>query len=161
MNILHVIEDFSVNSGGLRTVLSDLNFRLNTLEGVNSYIISSRKENQDNIFLVNNRKKILWQYSKNWKLEIESLIKNNNINIIHIHGTWMFPQFIAAKIAVNRNIPFVLSFHGMLEPWLWTKGRIKKTLYFKLIIKQLFSKASIIHSITDDEKQNLTKIFQN
>mgnify|MGYP001360675632 CR=1 FL=1 len=48
MNILHVIEDYSTKSGGLRTVLSDLNSRLNTQDGVNSFIISSQKEDQDN-----------------------------------------------------------------------------------------------------------------
>lgn len=161
MNILHVIEDYSAKSGGLRTVLSDLNSRLNTQDGVNSFVISSQKEDQDNIFLVSNSERNPWQYSRNWKVEIEALIKNKNVNIIHIHGVWMYPQFIAAKIALSNKIPFILSPHGMFEPWLWTKGRFKKTVYFNLIVRRLFTKASIIHSITDDENLNLKLLFQH
>lgn len=159
MNILHVIEDYSAKSGGLRTVLSDLNYRLNTQEGVNSFIISSQKEDQDNIFFLSNSERIPWQYSRNWKVKIEALIQKNNVNIIHIHGVWMYPQFIAAKIALRNKIPFIVSPHGMFEPWLWTKGRLKKIVYFNIISRPLFSKASIIHSITDDENTNLKLIF--
>jgi glycosyltransferase involved in cell wall biosynthesis len=47
----------------------------------------------------------------------------------------------------------------MYEPWLWKKGKLKKTLYFKLLAKPVFKKANVIHAITSQEKNNLKKLF--
>ena len=73
--------------------------------------MSSKKEKEDTIKVVDSNK--IWNYNKNWKEEIISKIKKDKIDIIHIHGVWMYPQFIAAKICVRNGIPFVFTPHGM------------------------------------------------
>ncbi len=156
IKILHIIEDFSLSSGGLRTVVKDLNEKLNNY-GFKSYIISSDKENEEEVFIVRSENK--WNYSARWKREIISRIKELNIDIIHIHGVWMYPQFIASKIALKMDIPFILTPHGMYEPWLWKKGALKKKYYFKGISYKYFSKANVIQAITSDEKENLKVLF--
>ena len=50
MKILHIVEDFSLESGGLRTVINNLNTYLNQTEH-SSYILSSKKEEIDSIFV--------------------------------------------------------------------------------------------------------------
>ncbi|MDN3664914.1 glycosyltransferase [Algibacter miyuki] len=159
MKILHIIEDYSVNSGGLRTVVKDLNEHLNELENIESFILSSQEENGDGIYLVDDAKNKPWVYSKNWSLKINDIVLKNSINLIHIHGVWMFPQYIAAKYAFKNNISYVISPHGMFEPWLWTKGKYKKKIYFNLLTKKLYTNSNRIHAITFDEQQNLTKLF--
>ncbi|SDG47568.1 glycosyltransferase [Psychroflexus sediminis] len=159
MNILHITEDFSLDSGGLRTVINDLSNNLNNLQNINSYILSSQQEKGDNIELVSDAKGKPWLYSVQWNKKLVDLILKKNINILHIHGVWMYPQYKAAKFALKHNIPFILSPHGMYEPWLWTKGRLKKSAYFNLLVKSLFSKASRIHAITSAEKNNLKPLF--
>jgi glycosyltransferase involved in cell wall biosynthesis len=159
MNILHVLEDYSLHSGGLRTVVKELNEHLNDYEDVNSYIVSSKKEEEDDVCVVSSSQDKPWLYSKDWKHILEKFIIEKNIELIHIHGVWMFPQHIAAKLAVKNKIPFILTPHGMYEPWLWTKGTLKKKLYFHILSKNLFSKAFRIHAITKDEKNNLKKLF--
>lgn len=158
IRILHIVEDFSVNSGGLRTVVKNIDFHLKSL-GHKSYILSSKKEMEDKILTVEVTNK--WLYSKNWKGRIEAIIKNKSIDIIHIHGIWLYPQYISAKLAYEKRIPFVLSPHGMLQPWMWKKSKIKKRIYFNLLIKRVFNKASIIHSITKSETDNLKKFFDD
>lgn len=158
MNILHVVEDFSFDSGGLRTVIERLNFHLNQQEGFSSYILSSKKEKEDTIEIV--KAENAWLYSANWEKEIIRIILQKEINIVHIHGVWMYPQYISAKICVKKNIPFLLSTHGMYEPWLWKKGTLKKKLYYQLLIKNLFKKAELVHAITASEKTNLFKYFK-
>jgi len=157
MNILHIVEDYSLESGGLRTVIKDLNYYLNQNDCF-SYIISSKKEKEDDIFLVETNNP--WLFSLSWEKKIISLISKLNIDVIHIHGVWMFPQYLVAKYCVKKNIPFILSSHGMYEPWLWKKGTIKKKLYFLFLTKNLFSKATFIHAITPQEKLNLKKLFK-
>jgi len=156
MKILHIVEDFSINSGGLRTVVKELDIQLK-MDCYNSYILSSVKEKQDDVFVVKTNNK--WLYSKEWENKIDRIVVENKINIIHIHGIWLYPQYIGAKYAVKNKIPFVLSSHGILQPWLWKKGSLKKKLYFKFKIKRWFTKATVFHSITADESKNLSKYF--
>jgi glycosyltransferase involved in cell wall biosynthesis len=157
MRILHIVEDFSFSGGGIRTVVKNLSEELKK-NSYNSYIITSKKEKEDNVYLVESSDKP-WLYSKDWKNKIQTISNQKHIDCIHIHGTWMYPQFIAAKYSSENNIPFILSPHGMYEPWLWEKGTLKKKLYFKYLTKRYFEKASIIHAITVEEKKNLKKIF--
>jgi len=159
MNILHIIEDFSLQGAGLRTVIKNLNEQLNQLGGFNSIVLSSSKEKNDLIRTVNMPTASPWLYSKDWKKKIELIIQLDKVDVIHIHGVWMYPQYIAVKIALKNKIPFVITPHGMYEPWLWTKGTVKKKLYFKFLTSRLFSKSNVIHAITHNEKKNLRNLF--
>ena len=156
MKILHIVEDYSLNSGGLRTVIKDLNHHLNKTD-FKSYILSSKKEKEDTVFTVETNKP--WLYSKKWKTKITELNKKFSFDVFHIHGVWMYPQFLAAKFCVQNNIPFLVSVHGMYEPWLWEKGTLKKKIYFSLFIKNLFKKANYLHAITPNEGENINTLF--
>lgn len=157
MKILHVLEDFSTASGGLRTVVKNLDESLNK-NGKASFIISAASDEDDQIYKRVDTDKP-WRYSKEWETTIKTIFKEEKIEIIHIHGVWMFPQYIAAKYAIKNKIPFVVTPHGMYEPWLWTQSRVKKKVYFELFTKSKFSKATVIHAITEEEKENLELLF--
>lgn len=156
MKILHIVEDFSIKSGGLRTVIKNLDFHLKKL-GHSSFIIASDEEKNDNIFVVKSTNK--WLYSKEWRKKISKIIDEHKIELIHIHGAWLYPQYLGAKIAFQNKIPMVLSLHGMFQPWLWKKGTLKKKLYFHLLSKNHFSKAAIIHTITAQETKTIKEFF--
>ena len=156
MKILHIVEDYSIESGGLRTVIKNLNEYLNQTEH-SSYILSSKKEEIDSIFVQETN--MPWLYSKDWIIQIKDLQEKNNFDVFHIHGVWTYPQYISAKFCVENKIPFIVSPHGMYEPWLWKKGTIKKKIYFNVLTKKIFKKANFIHAITPDEKTNLIQLF--
>tara|TARA_B100001093_G_C26857935_1_gene1028376 strand:- start:2815 stop:3891 length:1077 start_codon:yes stop_codon:yes gene_type:complete len=157
MKILHILEDFSTASGGLRTVVKNLNESLNK-NGIESFIISAGIDQEDQIY-----KRVdtdnPWCYSKQWEASIAAIFKRVKIDIIHIHGVWMFPQYLAAKYAIKNKVPFVVTPHGMYEPWLWAQSKFKKKVYFTLLTKKKFSKATVIHAITEEEKENLKLLF--
>ena len=157
MKILHIVEDFSVKSGGLRTVIKNLDFYLKKL-GHSSFILASDKEKNDDVFTVASSNK--WLYSNQWKKKISDIIEKHEIERIHIHGAWLYPQYIGAKIAFQKKIPMVLSLHGMFQPWLWKKGTLKKKLYFYFLSKKYFSKARIIHTITPEETTTVRGFFK-
>ena len=159
MNIVHILEDFSFLSGGLRTVVNDLHNRLRS-NGVNSTIITTRKEKEDEVIKVEGGDKP-WRFSKNLKGKLNTLHTQKKIDIIHIHGVWMYPQYAAAKFAFKNKIPFLISCHGMYEPWLWLNGSFKKKLYFKYVVRNIFSKAKYLHAITLPEAKELKKLFPN
>lgn len=158
MKILHVTEDNSKTNFGITTVVNDLNNKLN-INNINSKVIAPIVNDNDiaTIFVKPTFEKKIWKHS----LDLKRILMLSEDNIFHIHGIWMYPQYIASKIAYEKNIPYVITPHGMLEPWLWENGTIKKKLYFNLMIKKYFSNANLLHAVTPNEKENLFKLFKH
>lgn len=159
INIIHILEDFSFLSGGLRTTVKNLHVRLNE-NNIQSTIVTTRKEKKDDVVLVKGGG-LPWRFSINLMTKLSELKAQEKIDVIHIHGVWMYPQYAAAKFAINNNIPFLISCHGMYEPWLWLKGGARKKTYFKHVVKDVFSKSNYIHAITQPEAKELKKLFSS
>ena len=84
-------------------------------------------------------------------------------DVIHLHGAWMWVQWAAARQAARQRKPFVLSLHGMLEPWIWQRQhlhhQLKKKLYWRLLAAPAFRHASLVHAIHAREAANLKAYF--
>ena len=48
-------------------------------------------------------------------------------DVVHIHALWEEVQFQAAKLARTLGKPYVISAHGMLDPWSLAQSKWKKT----------------------------------
>ncbi len=158
MKVNHILEDYSISSGGIRTVVKSLNSKLKMAK-VDSEITSTKSELNDNINLFTPKN----NFQKKWHFnpELKNYLEQNNSNdyIQHIHGVWMYPQYISLKINTKQNLKTVFTPHGMLEPWLWKQGYTKKKVYFNSLIKKDIENVSIIHAITPNEKENLHKLL--
>lgn len=157
MNIVHVLEDFSFESGGIRTVVLDLHTRLLN-SGINSIILTTKTEPNDKAIKVQGET-APWRYSKNLKATLKQLYSQRQLDILHIHGVWMYPQYASAKFGQQFNVPYIITCHGMYEPWLWSKGTLKKKLYFNLFAQSAFSKAKYLHAITANEANEIRAFF--
>ena len=164
MNIIHVLEDYSLMSGGIRTVVKNLHEEL-IKHNHKSIIISPFDEANDRIIKPKKTDSVLWKYwgkTKNLNQIFNEINqKEGKIDVIHVHGVWMHSQYSACRFSQINKIPYVVSFHGMFEPWLWKKGYIKKKLYFELFTKKYFEKANTLHSITPFESSDLKERFPN
>ena len=47
--------------------------------------------------------------------------------LLHIHGLWMYPSVAAIQWS-GRSKPYVVSPHGMLDPWALNNSRWKKRI---------------------------------
>lgn len=160
MNILHIVENYTIKSGGLREAVSNLNKSLNAVKGIKSYVLSNECELGEDVILTKKSFKI-WLYTPNFHNFLKEICDEKEIDIIHIHGVWMYLQYSASKFAIKHKKPFILSSHGMYDPWFWKKGRLKKLLYFNLVSKRAFNQSSLKHAITYLEADNLKKYFTN
>lgn len=95
-------------------------------------------------------------------VELANSLKGEAV-VFHLHGIWSAPQYFAAKVAQASNIPFVVTAHGMLEPWLWEQQgwrvHAKKHAYWKLLAYPALKKAAIVHAITSLERRHLHDLF--
>ena len=127
-NIYHITENVAFESGGVRTVLLLLHQYL-IEKNKNSQIITNRKEDFDNFIQIKSNKP--WCYSAEL---MPFLNKLNNDSIFHLHGVYSYNQYISSEIAINKGISYIVSPHGMLEPWILNKNSFKKKIYLKLIL---------------------------
>ncbi len=70
---------------------------------------------------------------------------------LHLHGLWEQSTFIAARRARRLRIPYLVSAHGMLEPWALQNKQMKKRLYAALVERSNLEGASCLHALTHAE----------
>lgn len=156
MKIYHFAENISFESGGVRTVLVNLDNYLNKNNLQSSVIITNKKEDIDKYLEFPSTRFKSWNYSFDLKNYIQNLKKDKVA--FHLQGVFMHSQFIASKQAQSHHIPYVVSPHGMLEPWHLNDKKFKKNLYLKFFLNKILEKSNILHAITPLEKENLFKL---
>ena len=89
----------------------------------------------------------------------ESLPEKRDGAVAHFHGLWQrnFPAL--ARHCRLRGIPYVVSPHGMLEPWARRKKCWKKWPYFQLIEKRWIAGAACVLATASPEAERLAKFF--
>ena len=137
MKIAHVISSIDKYSGGTSVYMKLL---LESLEGqVEQNLVTTISENSLEI---------------NGSLNLICLRKNKMNNkfkflqtdLFHGNGLWQYPVHVMSKTAIKRKIPYIISTHGMLEPWALNQGKLKKKLAFKLFQYKDLAEATCIHA---------------
>jgi glycosyltransferase involved in cell wall biosynthesis len=166
--VLHITESHSKKDGGVTTVVNDLTYHLHTI-GVFSCVVAATDieeptpEGVSFVCMGLSCNRVSSLFSSDLKGRLKRLVQEKSIDVIHIHGIWMPLQIVSARLAKEMNIPFVVTSHGMLEPWLWSGkgwlGLIKKKLYFNFIVHPAYRQDARIHAITPREAKNLKALF--
>jgi glycosyltransferase involved in cell wall biosynthesis len=90
------------------------------------------------------------------------LFKQKNIDLIHNHGHWLWPNWAAWYFSSKKNIPLITTPHGTLVEGMLAISRAKKKLAWSLIDKKIIQDANIIHALSQAEKDGmLPKIGKN
>ncbi len=81
-------------------------------------------------------------------------------DLVHIHGLWRYPQWVAAQAAQRRGIPYVISPHGMCEPFEMARKGWRKQLHWNLLERHNLGQASAIHAITEEERSHCERMIK-
>jgi glycosyltransferase involved in cell wall biosynthesis len=80
-------------------------------------------------------------------------------DVAHFHGLWEPQHRRAARGLAARGVPFVVSPHGMLEPWAWRHKRWKKWPYFALFERHYLARAAALLATSGMEARRLRAFF--
>jgi glycosyltransferase involved in cell wall biosynthesis len=80
------------------------------------------------------------------------------VDVVHIHNLWAHPQYAAHRAALRRNVPYVVSPHGALDPYLRRRGRIRKWVSTALWQGEMLDNAALIHVTTEAERDSIADI---
>ncbi|MEM6393592.1 MAG: glycosyltransferase [Planctomycetota bacterium] len=77
----------------------------------------------------------------------------NAADIVHLHGLWEHHVFHASKAARQTRTPYIITPHGMLDPWSLQQKRLKKKLALALGYRRMLNHAAGLHLLNDDEQR--------
>lgn len=79
------------------------------------------------------------------------------LDCLHLHGIWMYPSRAGADWAAKTGRGYVISPHGMLDPWITARGRWKKALARLGYERAGWRRASFLHALTRAEAGDIER----
>lgn len=97
-------------------------------------------------------------YSSDYK----GVLERSDAEIFHGNGLWQYPVHAMAKFAQKKKKPYIISPHGMLEPWSLTQNKFKKKMLMTLFQKKDIKQSRAIHVTSELEASNVRALgFDN
>lgn len=100
--------------------------------------------------------RIGWFISSSARRQLHDAI--SDADVVHLHGLWEPLIRTAAIDAHARRKPYLLTPHGMLDPWSLAQRRMKKRLALALVFRRVLNNAACLHLLNDDEARLLAPL---
>ncbi len=81
-----------------------------------------------------------------------------SVELVHLHGLWSFPAWIAAWECQRAGVPFVVSPRGMLDAGSLAHHRWRKQLGYWMWERKYLRNAALLHATSFDEEENLERL---
>lgn len=72
-------------------------------------------------------------------------------DVVHLHNLWQYPQFAGHRAARAAGVPYIVSPHGGLDPYIRRHGRARKAAMSRLWQDRMFREAALLHVTTTAE----------
>lgn len=79
----------------------------------------------------------------------------SDIDILHNNGLWMYPSAATYRWSKKTDKPYIITPHGMLDPWALNNSQLKKKMAKYLFEEKHLRNASCIHALNESEAQSI------
>lgn len=164
MKVLHIVAGLWENTGGPSEVIPNLCMQLVNLghevtlisvDGNNAASLLKAKNNGVHVVLFEE-----WGLSQIRQVKgLFSFLQEeaSKYHVIHNHGHWLYPNWLAAYFAKKFQIPLVTTPHGTLVPGMLAVSKIKKLISWALFDRHIIHESGVVHCLSETESQ-LTKL---
>jgi glycosyltransferase involved in cell wall biosynthesis len=158
MRVCHIISSIDLGSGGPSTYLQDLANEL--CERVRLSVLTLQSAQPVEFHACVN---VLYRPKSpiglaGYSIQLGQYLKELEVDLFHGNGLWDYPIHAMAAAARKRQIPYVISTHGMLEPWSLNVRGWKKRLALELYQNADLLQAKCIHATAKVEADNIRKL---
>ena len=84
--------------------------------------------------------------------DLGRLLTQHPVDLLHVHGLWMYQSIAALNWAARTGRPYVVSPHGMLDPWALNNSRWKKRIARVLFENGHLNGAKFVHALCEAER---------
>lgn len=163
LRVLHVVRSMDLKTGGPAHAVRQISTNL-VVQGMSvdiattadSETIAEISDFDDGVRVLSFRRQIgrTWSFS----LPLWRWLRENvgNYDVLHITGVFTFPAYIAARLALANNIPYVVRPAGTLDMFALRQKALKKKIFFLFFLRRVLQGAAAIHATSEAERQNLT-----
>ena len=88
---------------------------------------------------------------------LTAALASAQLDCLHLHGIWMYPSRAGADWAKAARGGYIISPHGMLDPWITARGRWKKALARAGYERAGWRQASFLHALTAREAADIAR----
>jgi glycosyltransferase involved in cell wall biosynthesis len=74
------------------------------------------------------------------------------VDLVHLHGVWDPIILAASKLAIEAGRRYVLTVHGMFNPWAISYKPWKKRLALAIGYRGMLNRAAMLHYLNSDER---------
>jgi len=74
-------------------------------------------------------------------------------DLVTVHSVNLFPQYAAFTVALRAGVPYIVTPHGALDPWLARNSPLHKRINNALWQRRMLGNASAIHFTTEAEAE--------
>lgn len=97
-----------------------------------------------------------WMYSRplrNWLYQHVT-----DYDLVHVHGLFAYPTLPACAAARHFGIPYIITPHGVLDPWSMSQKWWKKWPYFYFLERRNLACANVIHVTASLEASGVARL---
>lgn len=101
-------------------------------------------------------------YAKGLRSLVEQSLSAYDSKVIHSHGFYFYPNYLAGAIANKYDIPMVYHVHGMFEPYILNRSKLKKGVIGWLYEDNFRKNANVWRALTEIEADQIRNLgFRN
>ena len=90
-----------------------------------------------------------------WAPGLSRELNANPVDIVHLHGVWQYPTVAVLRWARRTGRPYIVSPHGMLEPWALQHSRCKKAVANWLFQNACLRGAACLRATAESEIESI------
>jgi glycosyltransferase involved in cell wall biosynthesis len=99
-----------------------------------------------------------WGYAP----ELNARLGAANLDLLHVHGLWMYPSVASLSWAQETRRPYMVAPHGMLDRWAMQNSAWKKKLALMAFERRHLSGAACLHALCEAEARSIRALgFKN
>jgi poly(glycerol-phosphate) alpha-glucosyltransferase len=93
-------------------------------------------------------------YSPEFRQAVEEFAPD----LVHTHGLWLFPSIATNQYRRRRGCPYVISAHGMLDPWAIRNSSWKKAVAYFFFESVHLRQASCLRALCESEAHSIRRL---
>ncbi|NJM38461.1 MAG: glycosyltransferase, partial [Akkermansiaceae bacterium] len=87
--------------------------------------------------------------------ELLEFLQNSPLDLLHTHGLWADTSRAVTQVGRRRKIPWLVSPHGMLDPWALANSGWKKRIARLLFEDAHLKNAACLHALCQSEMESI------
>jgi glycosyltransferase involved in cell wall biosynthesis len=78
----------------------------------------------------------------------------HEFDVVDIQGLWSLIGIDAARACLSAGVPYILTPHGMMTRWDWSKGPTSKRFFFAAVLQRVWREAAAVRFLSHGELKN-------